>query len=106
MLFTLMKSIRKSAHSATRKEKRTAQGFSLVTAYLRDKNRHKEPWKIVVVSYCEPLATQVEDPALAGRWGVIGFRSIEVLFFPAYNPPLFNPSARLASNRGNFIGFW
>ena len=33
-----------------------------------------------LVSYCEPLATQVEDPATAGRWGIIDFRSIEVAF--------------------------
>ena len=26
-----------------------------------------------VVVYCEPLITQVEDPVLTGRWGILGF---------------------------------
>ena len=31
-----------------------------------------------VVNYCEPLTTPIKDPVSAGRWGIIGFRSIRV----------------------------
>jgi len=58
------------------KRKARGKGFGEVTTLIERKSRMPQIKGVkgeAVASYCELLTTPIEDPASAGRWGIIGF---------------------------------